>query len=109
MYHFLTERYPQIVDEVSTQAILPFCDVYLHLNGYIETCVNRSKKYPHVSFDESLFLDLIQHIEHVLHILRPQKNLFLFLDGVIPCALHPNLLATRFLNEQVFISLFILL
>ena len=103
-FRWLTRRYPLILKNISREEDSPpigmifpchikyFIDnLYLDLNSIVHNCIhgNDAKLHERVSkltdFDE-VWANIMKAIDEIVHTVKPQKLIFLAVDGVAPRA-----------------------
>ncbi|RHY53257.1 hypothetical protein DYB38_006712 [Aphanomyces astaci] len=88
-YRWISERYPQINQQISDVSLLPeFDNLYLDLNGIIHQCTHPSDDEVCEELGEAHHIPAIfAYIDRIVsHIVKPKKLLFLAVDGVAPRA-----------------------
>ena len=86
-YRYLSERYPQINEIVTSPQYLPSCDyLYLDLNGVIHNATHGDSITQGVRSDESVAVYIMGYICNIFKQIQPKKLLFIAVDGVAPRA-----------------------
>ena len=86
-YRYLSERYPEINEIVTSPQYLPICDyLYLDLNGVIHNATHGESVTQGVKSDESVAAYIMGYICNILKQIQPRKMLFIAVDGVAPRA-----------------------
>ncbi|CAK4699847.1 unnamed protein product [Aphanomyces euteiches] len=88
-YRWVSERYPQINQQISDVSLLPeFDNLYLDLNGIIHQCTHPMEQDMCEELGEAQQIPAIfAYIDRIVsHIIKPKKLLFLAVDGVAPRA-----------------------
>jgi 5'-3' exoribonuclease 1 len=83
----MSERYPLISQLVEENKIPEFDNLYLDMNGIIHNCSHPDDNDAHFRITEAdIFLAVFSYIEHIFTKIKPQKLMFLAVDGVAPRA-----------------------
>ena len=86
-YRYLSERYPQINEIVTSPQFLPECDyLYLDLNGVIHNATHGDSVTQGVRSDASVAAYVMGYICNIFKQIQPRKLLFIAVDGVAPRA-----------------------
>ena len=86
-YRYLSERYPEINEIVTSPQYLPICDyLYLDLNGVIHNATHGESVTQGVKSDESVAAYIMGYICNIFKQIQPRKMLFIAVDGVAPRA-----------------------
>lgn len=102
-YRWLSERYPQINQIISSDTLLPEIDnFYLDVNGIIHACT-----HPHEDAlsnkltIKEMMLGIFRYIDRIVSVIvKPKKLLFIAVDGVAPRAKLNQQRARRFRAGQ---------
>ena len=107
-YRWLSERYPQINQMISDNSLLPEIDnLYLDMNGIIHACTHPNDDSTASTLTlREMMLAIFRYIDRmVTEIAKPQKLLFMAIDGVAPRAKLNQQRARRFRAAQDRIAL----
>ncbi|OQS07005.1 5'-3' exoribonuclease 1 (ISS) [Thraustotheca clavata] len=88
-FRWVSERYPQINQQISDVSLLPeFDNLYLDLNGIIHQCTHpNDQEVCEQLGDEQQIPAIFAYIDRIVtHIVKPKQLLFLAVDGVAPRA-----------------------
>lgn len=86
-YMWLSERYPLINHDVTSDVSMPEIDnLYLDMNGIIHPCTHGNSEQLVDLTQSEMFLKIFAFLDELVHIVKPQKLLFLAIDGVAPRA-----------------------
>ena len=102
-YRWLSERYPQINQMISDNILLPEIDnLYLDMNGIIHACTHPNDDSTASTLTlREMMLAIFRYIDRmVTEIAKPQKLLFMAIDGVAPRAKLNQQRARRFRAAQ---------
>ena len=96
-YAWLSERYPLINQDVMSDVCMPEIDnMYLDMNGIIHPCTHGNSEQLVELTQEEMFLKIFSFVDELVHVVKPQKLLFLAIDGVAPRAKMNQQRARRF-------------
>ncbi|KAF6779372.1 hypothetical protein AHF37_01266 [Paragonimus kellicotti] len=88
------------VSKLSTQPKVPGIDhFYLDMNGILHTCSHPDDGTSFMT-EETIFQNIKSYIQFLVQLIRPQKTLFLAVDGVAPRAKMTQQRARRFQSVQ---------
>ena len=80
-YRWLSERYPLLNQKVTATEGPPEIDnLYLDMNGIIHNCTHANQREVKLTEDE-MMLRIFDYIDKLVQIIRPQKLLFMAIDG----------------------------
>ena len=86
-YMWLSERYPLINHDVTSDVSMPEIDnLYLDMNGIIHPCTHGNSEQLVDLTQSEMFLKIFAFLDELVHVTKPQKLLFLAIDGVAPRA-----------------------
>ena len=86
-YRWLSERYPLINQLIADNAFLPEVDnLYLDMNGILHNCSHANDDEVSMKTDKDVLLAVFYYIDRIVHIVKPQKMLYMAIDGVAPRA-----------------------
>ncbi|KAL6776318.1 XRN1 [Auxenochlorella protothecoides x Auxenochlorella symbiontica] len=84
-YRWLSERYP-LINQPGGATVVPIIDnLYLDMNGIIHNCTHGNNPDVRLTEDE-MILRIFTYLDKIFHIVKPQKLLFMAIDGVAPRA-----------------------
>ncbi|CAM9544056.1 unnamed protein product [Chrysoparadoxa australica] len=102
-YRWISERYPRINQMVSDSALLPeFDNFYLDMNGILHGCTHPNDDGVSKALSErDVMLGIVHYIDRmVTQIVRPQKVLYMAIDGVAPRAKMNQQRSRRFASAR---------
>eukprot|EP00198_Chlamydomonas_reinhardtii_P006093 XP_001695429.1 single-stranded RNA 5'-_3' exonuclease [Chlamydomonas reinhardtii] len=86
-YRWLSERYPLLNQKLTLTEGPPEMDnLYLDMNGIIHNCTHANRKDIGGVTEEDMMLKVFDYLDKLVQIVRPQKLLFMAIDGVAPRA-----------------------
>uniref|UniRef100_A0A1L8DX97 5'-3' exoribonuclease 1 n=2 Tax=Nyssomyia neivai TaxID=330878 RepID=A0A1L8DX97_9DIPT len=86
-FRYISERYPGINELVRENQIPEFDNLYLDMNGIIHTCSHPDDSNVHYRIsEEQIFKAIFHYLDVLFRIIRPQKLMFMAVDGVAPRA-----------------------
>ncbi|MEW5297011.1 MAG: hypothetical protein WDW36_000248 [Sanguina aurantia] len=99
-YRWLSERYPLLNQKVTATEGPPEIDnLYLDMNGIIHNCTHANRT--DVKNDEhAMMLKVFTYLEKLVQIIKPQKVLFMAIDGVAPRAKMNQQRSRRFKSAE---------
>lgn len=81
-YRWLSERYPLLNQKLTLTEGPPEIDnLYLDMNGIIHNCTHANRKDIGGVTEEDMMLKVFDYLEKLVQIVRPQKLLFMAIDG----------------------------
>lgn len=81
-YRWLSERYPLLNQKLTLTEGPPEMDnLYLDMNGIIHNCTHANRKDLGGVTEEDMMLKVFTYLEKLVQIVRPQKLLFMAIDG----------------------------
>lgn len=90
MFRWLTDQYPDILNRQLQEGIRPDLQVdnfYLDMNGIIHPCTHGNAQDEIVILDEmAMFKKIFLYVDRLYKLVRPNKVLYLAVDGVAPRA-----------------------
>ncbi|UPR01782.1 5'-3' exoribonuclease [Chloropicon primus] len=105
-YRWLSERYPLVNHNVSETQVPPVDNFFLDMNGIIHNCThgNDEDATKHLS-EAEMVVKIFTYIDRLVSIIRPQKLIFLGVDGVAPRAKVNQQRARRFKSGRARLEL----
>ncbi|KAG2447716.1 hypothetical protein HYH02_007176 [Chlamydomonas schloesseri] len=86
-YRWLSERYPLLNQKLTLTEGPPEIDnLYLDMNGIIHNCTHANRTNIGGVTEEDMMLKVFDYLDKLVQIVRPQKLLFMAIDGVAPRA-----------------------
>ena len=85
-YRWLSERYPLINENITAEQIPEFDNLYLDMNGIIHNCSHNNTGGLCVKEESQVFVEAFSYICRLVRIIRPQKLLYMAIDGCAPRA-----------------------
>ncbi|XP_055678053.1 5'-3' exoribonuclease 1 isoform X2 [Lutzomyia longipalpis] len=86
-FRYISERYPGINELVRENEIPEFDNLYLDMNGIIHTCSHPDDSNVHYRIsEEQIFKSIFHYLDVLFRIIKPQKLMFMAVDGVAPRA-----------------------
>lgn len=81
-YRWLSERYPLLNQKLTLTEGPPEMDnLYLDMNGIIHNCTHANRKDIGGVTEEDMMLKVFDYLDKLVQIVRPQKLLFMAIDG----------------------------
>jgi len=85
-YRWLSERYPLVNKTIASSEGPPVVDaLYLDMNGIIHNCTHANQQEIKLTKEE-MIVRMFDYISKLVQIIKPQKLLFMAIDGVAPRA-----------------------
>ena len=86
-YRWLSERYPAINQRIYDQTFLPSVDnLYLDMNGILHNCSHANGSGIGAKSDKDVLQAVFFYLDRIVHIVKPEKLLYMAIDGVAPRA-----------------------
>lgn len=106
-YRWISERYPQINEEISDGMMLQFDNLYLDVNGIAHNSVNSNEmRTPSKGINLSekgspeIWAAIFRYINKLVYIAKPRKLLYIAVDGVAPRAKMNQQRSRRFRSAR---------
>lgn len=94
-YRWLSERYP-LVNQPGGATVIPVIDnFYLDMNGIVHNCTHGNDPDTKLT-EEEMIKKIFMYLDKLFHIVKPQKLMFMAVDGVAPRAKMNQQRARRF-------------
>lgn len=94
-YRWLSERYP-LINQPGGASVVPVIDnFYLDMNGIVHNCTHGNDPDTKLTEDE-MIKKIFRYLDKLFHIVKPQKLMFMAIDGVAPRAKMNQQRARRF-------------
>lgn len=98
-YRWLSERYP-LINQPGGATVVPIIDnFYLDMNGIIHNCTHGNNPDVKMTEDE-MIVRIFSYLDKLFHIVKPQKVIFMAIDGVAPRAKMNQQRARRFKSAK---------
>ncbi|KAL4425618.1 hypothetical protein ABPG75_009634 [Micractinium tetrahymenae] len=98
-YRWLSERYP-LINQPGGATVVPIIDnLYLDMNGIIHNCTHGNNPDVKPTEDE-MIVKIFTYLDKLFHIVKPQKLLFMAIDGSAPRAKMNQQRARRFKSAR---------
>jgi len=88
-FRWLSERYPLINQTIDFENVGPVFDcLYLDMNGIIHNCTHPKDDIKSLTAktEEEMIILVFKYIDNLVNIVKPQKLLYMAIDGVAPRA-----------------------
>lgn len=95
-FRFISERWPLILEQIESQDIQEFDNLYLDMNSILHTCTHSNDGTITKLTEEQMYGSIFKYIEHLFEIIKPQKVFYMAIDGVAPRAKMNQQRARRF-------------
>ena len=83
----VSERYPAINQRIYDQTFLPSVDnLYLDMNGILHNCSHANGSGIGAKSDKDVLQAVFFYLDRIVHIVKPEKLLYMAIDGVAPRA-----------------------
>lgn len=94
-YRWLSERYP-LINQPGGATVIPVIDnFYLDMNGIVHNCTHGNDPDTKLT-EEEMIRKIFMYLDKLFHIVKPQKLMFMAIDGVAPRAKMNQQRARRF-------------
>jgi 5'-3' exonuclease len=104
MFRWLTDQYPNIINNRLTEGLSPDTEVdnfYLDMNGIIHPCTHGNNEAELVFLDETaMFKKIFLYVDRLYKMVKPGKVLYLAVDGVAPRAKMNQQRSRRFRSAK---------
>ncbi|KAI3438723.1 hypothetical protein D9Q98_001143 [Chlorella vulgaris] len=98
-YRWLSERYP-LINQPGGATVVPIIDnLYLDMNGIIHNCTHGNNPDVRLTEDE-MVVRIFGYLDKLFHIVKPQKLLFMAIDGCAPRAKMNQQRSRRFKSAR---------
>lgn len=79
-FRWLSERYPLLSQPIGINGAPPVDNLYLDMNGIIHSCTHGNDPCVKLT-EEDMVLRIFNYLDKLFHIVKPQKLLFMAVDG----------------------------
>jgi 5'-3' exoribonuclease 1 len=95
-FRWLSERYPLLSQPIGINGAPPIDNLYLDMNGIIHSCTHGNDPSVQLT-EEAMVLRIMNYLDKLVHLVKPQKLLFMAIDGTTP----PIFLQTSYITDAV--------
>ncbi|SCN60086.1 exonuclease, putative [Plasmodium chabaudi chabaudi] len=99
MYKWLTSYYPTVREELINDGEKKKVDIfYIDMNGVIHHCTHANKDALPIYDEHELFSNILHYLKNLFYLIKPQKLVYIGVDGVSPKAKMNQQRKRRFLS-----------
>ncbi|KEG02007.1 hypothetical protein YYE_02746 [Plasmodium vinckei vinckei] len=99
MYKWLTSYYPTVREELINDGEKKKVDIfYIDMNGVIHHCTHANKDALPIYNEHELFSNILHYLKNLFYLIKPQKLVYIGVDGVAPKAKMNQQRKRRFLS-----------
>ncbi|EUD72688.1 hypothetical protein YYG_01688 [Plasmodium vinckei petteri] len=99
MYKWLTSYYPTVREELINDGEKKKVDIfYIDMNGVIHHCTHANKDALPIYDEHELFSNILHYLKNLFYLIKPQKLVYIGVDGVAPKAKMNQQRKRRFLS-----------
>lgn len=99
-YRYIAQRWPLTSQLVNDNVIPEFDNLYLDMNSIVHMSTHaNAERVGHLD-EQMCFVQIGNYIEHLFTIIKPQRHLFMAIDGVAPRAKMNQQRSRRFRSAQ---------
>ncbi|CXI46417.1 exonuclease, putative [Plasmodium berghei] len=99
MYKWLTSYYPTVREELINYGQKKKVDIfYIDMNGVIHHCTHANKDALPIHDEHELFSNILHYLKNLFYLVKPQKLVYIGVDGVSPKAKMNQQRKRRFLS-----------
>ncbi|KAL5970272.1 5'-3 exoribonuclease 1 [Taenia solium] len=99
-YRWISQRYPCINQILRPDEVVLIDHLYLDLNGIIHSSSHCDDADSDAYNEDTVFQTIANYVKHIICLIRPQKTIFLAVDGVAPRAKMTQQRARRFVGSK---------
>ncbi|CDI98432.1 5' 3' exoribonuclease 1 [Echinococcus multilocularis] len=99
-YRWISQRYPCINQILRPNEVVMIDHLYLDLNGIIHSSSHCDDAHSNIYNEDLVFQTIANYLNHIICLIRPQKTVFLAVDGVAPRAKMTQQRARRFVGAE---------
>ncbi|KAL0222000.1 hypothetical protein RCL1_001854 [Eukaryota sp. TZLM3-RCL] len=99
-FRWVAERYPLILTPIALDEGLEFDCLYLDFNGVIHACSHPASTELTPTSEREMFLNIFSYIELLFSATKPQKLVYIAIDGVAPRAKMNQQRSRRFRSAK---------